>query len=87
MHFLNYYRGYVLFSDDECSFLDLTPEQVTLLEQRFHIYLPQTGRINIAGLNQRSLAVFTRALDQIMRGRLHTTQLCDDDQQKPLALL
>jgi aspartate/tyrosine/aromatic aminotransferase len=37
------------------SFLNLSPKQVQVLRDRYSIYLLNSGRINIAGLNQHNM--------------------------------
>ncbi len=48
------------------SYSGLTPEQVERLWRK-HIYLPSTGRINVAGLNPMSLPVVAAAIDEVVR--------------------
>ena len=41
--------------------------QVDVLQDRFHVYLVDTGRINISGLNERYSMYFARSLDEVVR--------------------
>jgi len=45
----------------------LTATQCNVLQKRFHIYLVNTGRINISGLNGQNLMYFARSLDEVVR--------------------
>ena len=38
-----------------------------MLVERFHIYLPATGRINIAGLSPSTIDTVAHALDIVVR--------------------
>jgi len=38
-----------------------------VLQDRFHIYLVNTGRINTLGLNERNLRYFAWSLDKVVR--------------------
>jgi aspartate/tyrosine/aromatic aminotransferase len=38
-----------------------------VLQDRFHVYLVDTGRINISGLNERYSMYFARSLDEVVR--------------------
>lgn len=49
------------------SFLKLTPAQCRMLASRYHIYLPENGRINISGLSLQNVSSVARAIDQIVR--------------------
>ncbi|KAF2193674.1 PLP-dependent transferase [Zopfia rhizophila CBS 207.26] len=40
---------------DEHIYLPLSPQQCLKLRSKFHIYLPENGRINIAGLNSSNM--------------------------------
>jgi aspartate/tyrosine/aromatic aminotransferase len=41
--------------------------QCDVLQDRFHIYLVNTGRINTLGLNERNLRYFAWSLDKVVR--------------------
>lgn len=43
------------------SFCGLSPEQVSYLANNFGIFMPSSGRINVAGLNSRNLAYVVKA--------------------------
>jgi aspartate/tyrosine/aromatic aminotransferase len=48
------------------SFTGLNPEQVQLLRKEKAIYMPNNGRINIAGLNTQNVAYVAEALLSVM---------------------
>lgn len=52
-----------------CRFLSLTPADVERLGSEFHIHLPSTGRINVAGLNESNVETVARAIDRVVRER------------------
>jgi aspartate aminotransferase len=58
----------------------LTVAQCNVLQDRFHIYLVNTGRINISGLNERNLMYFARSLDEVVRVEAFSQQ---QQQQRP----
>jgi aspartate/tyrosine/aromatic aminotransferase len=45
----------------------LTAAQCNVLQERFHIYLVNSGRINVSGPNERNLMYFARSLDEVDR--------------------
>eukprot|EP00823_Brevimastigomonas_motovehiculus_P002256 TRINITY_DN1410_c0_g1_i2.p1 TRINITY_DN1410_c0_g1~~TRINITY_DN1410_c0_g1_i2.p1 ORF type:complete len:573 (-),score=164.11 TRINITY_DN1410_c0_g1_i2:509-2227(-) len=45
----------------------LTREQCQILTEKFHIYLPQTGRICFAGINQKNVDYVSRSIDAAVR--------------------
>jgi aspartate/tyrosine/aromatic aminotransferase len=47
--------------------LPSTVAQCNVLQDRFHVYLVDTGRINISGLNERYSMYFARSLDEVVR--------------------
>jgi aspartate aminotransferase len=49
------------------SFTGLKANQVKILHERFHIYMPDTGRVSMAGLNHGNVAYFARAIDEVVR--------------------
>ncbi|KAE8146964.1 putative aspartate transaminase [Aspergillus avenaceus] len=49
------------------SFTGLTPSQVLELREKWHVYMAETGRISVAGLNDRNVAYFARAVDDVVR--------------------
>jgi aspartate aminotransferase len=50
------------------SYLKLTPAQCSTLVERYHIYLPTNGRINIAGLNDSCVERVALAIGTVVRG-------------------
>jgi aromatic-amino-acid transaminase len=48
------------------STLPLSPEQVRRLREEFAIYMPNSGRINIAGLTRANVEPFVRAVKSVM---------------------
>lgn len=50
------------------SFSGLSPRQVETLVSKHHIYLPSNGRINVAGLNPRTIPIVAKAIDEVVRG-------------------
>jgi aspartate aminotransferase len=51
------------------SFLPLSKEEVEVLKKKHSIYLPSSGRVNIAGLNSSNLEVFISALKTIWKNK------------------
>ena len=49
------------------SFTGLTPSQVLELREKWHVYMAETGRISVAGLNDKNVAYFARAVDDVVR--------------------
>ncbi|KAJ3353162.1 Aspartate aminotransferase, cytoplasmic [Entophlyctis luteolus] len=49
------------------SFTGLTPAQVQVLRDKFHVYLIPNGRISVAGLNERNVRWFAEAVDWAVR--------------------
>ncbi|RFU34140.1 hypothetical protein B7463_g2253, partial [Scytalidium lignicola] len=47
--------------------LPLSGEQITELRDRHHIYIPDNGRINIAGLNPDNLNLVASAIDEVVK--------------------
>ncbi|KAK7217070.1 hypothetical protein V2G26_005073 [Clonostachys chloroleuca] len=48
------------------SYLMLTPAQCKKLIDKYHIYLPPNGRINVSGLNESNLGKVATAIDQVV---------------------
>jgi aromatic-amino-acid transaminase len=48
------------------SFTGLTPEQVQRLRDDHAIYIVSSGRINVAGLNERTLPVVCKAVASVL---------------------
>jgi len=51
------------------SFLGITPQQVEQLRQDYSIYMINSSRINVAGLNQGSMDYFVSALAEVLSAR------------------
>lgn len=49
------------------SFTGLTRPQVLELREKWHVYMAETGRISVAGLNDKNVAYFARAVDDVVR--------------------
>lgn len=49
------------------SFTGLAPAQVLELRQKWHVYMAETGRISVAGLNDHNVAYFAGAVDDVVR--------------------
>nr|ANP21960.1 aromatic aminotransferase 1 [Mastigamoeba balamuthi] len=49
------------------SLLPVTPQHVEQLRDKWHVYMMSSGRINIAGLTERTVPYFARALDDVVR--------------------
>uniref|UniRef100_A0A8H7KFP4 Aminotransferase class I/classII large domain-containing protein n=1 Tax=Bionectria ochroleuca TaxID=29856 RepID=A0A8H7KFP4_BIOOC len=52
------------------AYLTLTPAQCKKLIDKYHIYLPPNGRINVSGLNESNLGKVATAIDQVVRESL-----------------
>ena len=49
------------------AYTGLSPEQVTWLEINRHVYMADTGRISVAGLNSSNVEWFVESVDAVMR--------------------
>jgi aspartate/tyrosine/aromatic aminotransferase len=49
------------------SYSGLLPEQVALLAADYGIYMPKSGRINIAGLNKSNVSVVANAIEEVIQ--------------------
>lgn len=49
------------------SYLPLAKEEIIKLRERFHIYLPDNGRVNVAGLNPTNLGSVASAINEVVR--------------------
>lgn len=49
------------------TFTGLSKQQVIELRVKWHVYMAETGRISMAGLNTSNLKYFARALDDVVR--------------------
>lgn len=61
--------GHIRHQRGMFSFLGIDPEQVAALRTQYSIYLVNSGRINLAGLNQRSIDYFVSALADVLGTR------------------
>lgn len=50
------------------SYTGLTPAQSTRMVNEFHVYMLDTGRVNIAGLNEPAIDYAADAFDACVRG-------------------
>lgn len=48
------------------TYTGLSPDQVDILQKKFHIYMPGTGRISIAGLTQKRLKYVATAIKSVL---------------------
>ncbi|KAJ9255925.1 hypothetical protein DTO195F2_6129 [Paecilomyces variotii] len=48
-------------------YLPLAKEEIIKLRERFHIYLPDNGRVNVAGLNPTNLGSVASAINEVVR--------------------
>ena len=51
------------------AFTGLTPAMVTELTKKYSIYLPQTGRISVAGVNQKNLDYICECFHIVTEGK------------------
>jgi len=51
------------------SYLGITKEQAQKLVNEYHIYLLETGRISMAGLNEHNMEYFVTALHNVLTSR------------------
>ncbi|KAG0326193.1 Aspartate aminotransferase, cytoplasmic [Podila humilis] len=49
------------------SFTGLKKPQVTVLKEKYHVYLTDNGRISMAGLNTKNVKYFAAAVDDVVR--------------------
>ncbi|KAJ3401711.1 Aspartate aminotransferase, cytoplasmic [Chytriomyces hyalinus] len=49
------------------SYTGLTVAQVAAIKTKFHVYMTDEGRISMAGLNERNVEQFARAVDWVVR--------------------
>ncbi len=49
------------------SYTGLTPEQVSIMTNKHHVYLLSSGRISIAGINQSNVKRLAAAIDDAVR--------------------
>ena len=50
------------------SYTGLTKEQCTRMVEEFHVYMLDTGRINVAGLNEASIPILVDAIHAVVTG-------------------
>ena len=58
--------GHVLSQRGMFTYTGLTSEQVDALRERFHIYMPQDGRISMASLTVSTCGVLARAIKEVL---------------------
>jgi aspartate aminotransferase len=49
------------------SYTGLTPQQVNVLREKYHVYMTSNGRISMAGLNSKNVHRFAEAVDWVVR--------------------
>lgn len=49
------------------SFLGISPAQVAQLRTQYSIYMIDSSRMNVAGLNDQSMDYFVAALEEVIR--------------------
>jgi len=49
------------------SFLGITKEQVIRLREQFHIYMVESSRVNIAGINHRNVDTVADAIAAVLK--------------------
>ncbi|KAF1851672.1 aspartate aminotransferase [Cucurbitaria berberidis CBS 394.84] len=57
----------ILSSTGLFCFLPLNPQQVSSLATKYHIYMLQSGRINVSGMNQSNIERIASSIDQVVR--------------------
>lgn len=57
--------NYFSASNGLFQLLPLDQQQVSQLEREFHIFLPESARINVAGLSEQNLKPFVNALEKV----------------------
>jgi len=50
------------------TYLGLSPEQVKVLTEKYHIYMTSTARISVAGLNSSNVAYLANAIHDVVTG-------------------
>ncbi|GAD94180.1 aspartate aminotransferase [Paecilomyces variotii No. 5] len=59
--------GALLTTTGLFCYLPLMKEQIVKLREKYHIYLPENGRINVAGLNPTNLGSVASAINEVLR--------------------
>jgi aspartate aminotransferase len=49
------------------SYTGLTPKQVQLMKEKFHVYMSGNGRVSMAGLNEGNVEWMAKAVDEAVR--------------------
>ncbi len=49
------------------SYIGLSEEQIEVLIDKYHVYLPIYGKISFAGLNSNNVEYFARRIDKVVR--------------------
>ncbi|KAH7361191.1 aspartate aminotransferase [Pyrenochaeta sp. MPI-SDFR-AT-0127] len=57
----------ILSSTGLFCFLPLTPRQVSTLATQYHIYMLQSGRINVSGMNESNIKRIASSIDEVVR--------------------
>ncbi|KAE8394398.1 PLP-dependent transferase [Aspergillus alliaceus] len=53
----------------------LNPEQVSQLRAQYHIYILNSGRISLAGLNEENVSYVARAIDTVVRAKTRENEI------------
>lgn len=57
--------NFILQQKGMFSYTGLTCEQVNKLQQNYHLYLVGSGRINVAGINEKNLAYIVDSISAV----------------------
>ncbi|KAH6989851.1 aspartate aminotransferase [Ilyonectria destructans] len=49
------------------AYLGISKPQISYLEEKFHVYMVETSRVSVAGLNNHNIDRFAKALDETVR--------------------
>ncbi|RKP19560.1 hypothetical protein ROZALSC1DRAFT_28857 [Rozella allomycis CSF55] len=49
------------------TYTGLTKEQCLLIRDKFHVYMTESGRVSMAGLNTKNVKYFANSIDQVVR--------------------
>ena len=69
--------SHVLSQRGMFTYTGLTSRQVDALRERFHIYMPQDGRISMASLTTSSCVILAAAIKEVLLSKLEQE---DDDE-------
>jgi aspartate/tyrosine/aromatic aminotransferase len=56
-----------MYCGTDSRFSGLSALQCAQLVEQYHIYVPSTGRLSVAGLNKGNLDYVARAIDHVVR--------------------